>query len=151
MQGVIYGLQPRTQWLIVLVSMTLLVIVLNMVRKRQLREQYSLLWIAACAVLLLSAVLIRAVDALAHAVGIFYPPAFVFLVAILLIVVLQVHFSVVISSLKEQSRTLAQDLGILEDQVRSLRRQIGDNGESPPPGNPMEREKIRKAATSTTL
>jgi hypothetical protein len=150
MQGVSYGLQPRTQWLIILVSLTLLVIVLNMVRKRQLREQYSLLWIGACAVLLLSAVLIRAVDALAHAVGIFYPPAFVFLVAILLIVVLQVHFSVVISSLKEQTRTLTQDLGILEDQVRSLKRQIGDNDDGSTPGNPTEREKIRTAATSTT-
>ena len=119
-----YGLQPRTQILIVVVSLTLLAVVLHMVRKRHVREQYSLLWIAACVVLLLSAVLIRAVESLSRIVGIFYPPAFLFLVAILLIVVLQVHFSVVISSLKEQSRSLTQDLGLLQSEIHRLRRQL---------------------------
>jgi len=139
MQNVIYGLQPRTQILIVLVSLTLLAVVLNMVRRRQLREQYSLLWIAACVVLLLSAVLIRYLDALSRIVGIFYPPAFLFLVAILLIVVLQVHFSVVISSLKEQSRTLTQHLGLLENDVRGLKRQLEEAGIGPAPGSSIER------------
>jgi len=124
MQIVSYGLQPRTQILIVLVSITLLGVVLHMVRKRHVREQYSLLWIAACVVLLLAAVFIRAVDSLARAVGIFYPPAFLFLVAILLLVVLQVHFSVVISSLKEQSRSLTQDLGLLQNELHRLRREL---------------------------
>jgi len=125
-QTVSYGLQPRTQTLIILVSLTLLVVVLHMVRKRHVREQYSLLWIAACVVLLLSAVLIRGVESLSRIVGIFYPPAFLFLVAILLIVVLQVHFSVVISSLKEQSRSLTQDLGLLQNELHRLRRRLDD-------------------------
>jgi hypothetical protein len=119
-----YGLQPRTQILIIAVSLTLLAVVLHMVRKRHVREQYSLLWIAACVVLLLSAVMIRAVESLSRIVGIFYPPAFLFLIAILLIVVLQVHFSVVISSLKEQSRSLTQDLGLLQSEIQRLRRQL---------------------------
>jgi hypothetical protein len=112
--------------LIVLVSVTLLAVVLHMVRKRHVREQYSLLWIAACVVLLLAAVFIRAVETLSRIAGIFYPPAFLFLVAILLIVVLQVHFSVVISSLKEQSRSLTQDLGLLQNELHRLRRELGD-------------------------
>jgi hypothetical protein len=128
MQTGVYGLQPRTQIMIIVVSVLLLAIVLNMVRKRQVREQYSLLWIAGCIVLLLSAVFIRRVDALSRIVGIFYPPAFLFLIAILVIVVLQVHFSVVISSLKEQSRSLTQDLGILRSEILKLSRQLEKTG-----------------------
>ena len=124
MQTVSYGLQPRTQLLIVLASVTLLGVVLHMVRKRHVREQYSLLWIAACLVLMLAAVFIRTVETLSRIVGIFYPPAFLFLVAILLLVVLQVHFSVVISSLKEQSRSLTQDLGLLQSELHRLRREL---------------------------
>jgi len=137
MQNVVYGLQPRTQILIVILSVTLLAVVLNMVRRRHVREQYALLWIAACVVLMLSAILIRYLDALSRIVGIFYPPAFLFLVAILLIVVLQVHFSVVTSSLKEQARTLTQHLGLLENEVRGLRRRVEEAGGGLP-GSPIE-------------
>lgn len=120
-----YGLQPRIQILIIAASLTLLLIVLNMVRRRHVREQYSLLWIAAAIVLLLSAVFIRAVDRLSFAVGVFYPPAFLLMIAVLLLVVLQIHFSVVISTLREQNKTLTQELGILESEVRALRDEVG--------------------------
>lgn len=122
MIAIVTGLQPRTQVLIVLLSLLLLAVVLSMVRRGQIREQYSLLWIGACLLLTLTAIFIRFVDRLSTAVGIYYPPAFLFLIAILLLVVLQVHFSVVISSLREQNKTLAQEFGILQSELASLRR-----------------------------
>lgn len=121
MIAIVTGLQARTQVLIVLLSLLLLAVVLSMVRRGRIREQYSLLWIGACLLLALTAIFIRFVDRLSTVVGIFYPPAFLFLIAILLLVVLQVHFSVVISSLREQNKTLAQELGILQSEVASLR------------------------------
>ena len=36
---------------------------------------------------------------------------------------LQFHFSTVISNLREQNKTLTQDLGILQHEVRTLRGQ----------------------------
>ena len=118
------GIQLRTQIFVVVVGITMLLFVLNMVRRKRLREQYSLLWIFAALVLVLCAVFIRAVDRLAHAVGIYYPPAFLFLVAILMVMVLQFHFSTVISNLREQNRGLTQDLGLLKTEVRDLRRRL---------------------------
>jgi hypothetical protein len=137
-----YGLQPRIQILVILASLTLLLVVLNMVRRRHVREQYSLLWIAAAVVLLLSAVFIRFVDRLSFAVGVFYPPAFLLMIAVLLLVVLQVHFSVVISTLREQNKTLTQELGILENELRALKEELGrvpswavSSGSTRPPGS----------------
>ena len=75
--------------------------------------------------LVLCAVFIRTVDRLAHAVGIYYPPAFLFLVAILMVMVLQFHFSTVISNLREQNRSLTQELGLLGAELRDLQRTLG--------------------------
>ena|SRR6266581_762923 len=118
------GIQLRTQVFVVLIGLAMLALVLNLVRRKRLREQYSLLWIFSAVVLVLSAVFIRAVDRLAHAVGIYYPPAFLFLVAIVLVLVLQFHFSTVISNLREQNRSLTQELGIVSAELRDLRRSV---------------------------
>ena len=119
------GITLRSQLLVIAIGIAMLLFILNLVRKKQLREQYSLLWILSATVLLLSAVFIRAVDQVAHLVGIYYPPAFLFLIAILVVFALQFHFSTVISSLREQNKSLTQDLGILASEVRELRHALG--------------------------
>lgn len=127
MQNVLpIGLQLRTRVFVVLVGLAILVFMLNLVRKKHIREQYSLLWIVAAVVLVLSAVFSPVVDRLAHLVGIYYPPAFLFLIAILMILVLQFHFSTVISTLREQNKALIQDVGILTSELRSLRAASGE-------------------------
>lgn len=127
------GIQPRLQIVVVLLGLAMLAFVLNLVRRRQIREQYALLWIVTAVVITLSAVFIRAVERLSHLVGIYYPPAFFFLLAILLVFMLQFHVSTVISSLREQNRTLTQDLGLLAREVRELKRELG---KEPPAGPP---------------
>ena len=118
------GLATRTQVFVVLAGVAILLFVLYLVRNKHLREQYALLWILAALVLIFSAVFSEWLEKLSHAVGIDYPPAFLFLVAIVMMLVLQIHFSTVISSLREQNRALIPDLGILSAQVRDLRAQI---------------------------
>ncbi len=116
-----YGLSPRTQVFVVVAGVLMLLVILNFVRKKQLREQYSLLWILSAVVLILSAVFIKFIEKASHAVGIYYPPAFLFLIAILLLLVLQFHFSTVISNLREQNKVLTQDLAILASEVDALK------------------------------
>ncbi len=99
----IVGIQFRTRVFVLLAGLAILLFILNLVRKKQLREQYALLWIVASLVLCLSAVFIHGLERLSHLVGIYYPPAFLFLVAILMILILQFHFSTVISNLASRT------------------------------------------------
>ena len=124
MQPFSTGIQFRTQIFVILLGLAMLLFVLNMVRTRRLREQYSLLWLFTAVVIVLSAMFIDVVETLSHTIGIYYPPAFLFLVALLMVFVLQFHFSTVISNLREQNKSLIQDLGILQHEVRSLRRRL---------------------------
>lgn len=122
------GLQLRAQLLVVVLGLLVLLFVLNEVRRKKIREEYSLLWILSASVLVLSATFIKGVEKLSHLVGIYYPPAFLFLIAILMVMVLQFHFSTVISTLREQNKNLTQDLGILEAEVKALRHTLESGG-----------------------
>jgi hypothetical protein len=122
------GLQLRAQLLVIVLGLLVLLFVLNEVRRKKIREEYSLLWILSASVLVLSATFIKGVEKLSHLVGIYYPPAFLFLIAILMVMVLQFHFSTVISTLREQNKNLTQDLGILEAEVKELRRALDAGG-----------------------
>jgi hypothetical protein len=123
------GLQLRAQLFVVALGLVVLLFILNQVRRKHIREEYSLLWILSAVVLLLCATFIKGVERLSHLVGIYYPPAFLFLIAILLVMVLQFHFSTVISTLREQNKNLTQDLGILAAEVKDLRRALGPGGD----------------------
>ena len=114
------GLQPRTQWFVALIGVAILLFVLNLVRRKSVREEYSLLWVFSALMLIVCAVFIQGVEKVSHAIGIYYPPAFLFLVAIALMMALQLHFSTVISSLRGQNKTLVQDVAILAHRVREL-------------------------------
>lgn len=115
-----------------LIGLTMLLFVLNMVRRKQIREPCSLLRNLTAVVITFAAVFIRAVARLSHLVGICYSPTFLSLLPILPLFILQFHVSTVVSSLHEQNRCLTQDPGLLANQVRELRLALRDL--SPPSG-----------------
>ena len=56
---------------------------------------------------------------LAHAVGIFYAPSALFVVAFGFVLVLLLHFSVAVSRLADQNKVLAQRVALLEERQRA--------------------------------
>ena len=101
-------------------SVGLLLVVLELVRRRRLLERYALLWMGAAAVVLGLACWSNALERLAKALGIIDPPNALFFVALGFIVVLLLHFSAAVSRLSDQSKVLAQRLAIMEQHVRRL-------------------------------
>ena len=98
----------------------LFVLVFELVRRRRLLERYALLWLFASAVLLGLSVWRGLLEELAGAVGIFYAPSALFAVAFGFVLILLLHFSLVISRLAEQTKVLAQRVGMLQHQVDEL-------------------------------
>ena len=94
-------------------SVGALLLVLELVRRRHLREEYALLWLATGVVLLLLSLSRPLLDTLAAVTGIFYPPSALFLVALLFVLTILLHFSVVLTRLSQQNRELAQQLALL--------------------------------------
>lgn len=99
-------------------SILLILIVLELVRGRRLKERYALLWLATGAVLLVLSVWRDGLNTIAGWLGVStYPPAVLFAVATLFILLVLLHYSTVISRLTDENVDLAQRIALLEERV----------------------------------
>jgi hypothetical protein len=98
----------------------LLIVVLELVRRRALLERYALLWLLSGVVLLVLAVWRGLLERVAEAIGIAYPPNALFFLAFAAILVLLLHFSVAVSRLTDQTKVLAQHQALTEERLRRL-------------------------------
>jgi hypothetical protein len=104
----------------VAVSAAIFFAVIELIRRNHLKERYSLIWLAASIVLIVFSVWRELLHFIALSIGIYYPPSFLFLLAICFLLVLLLHFSVVLSALTEKNNRLAQEIGILKAAIRNL-------------------------------
>ena len=92
---------------------------LELVRGRRLKERYALLWLATGVVLLVLSVWRGGLNTIAGWLGVTsYPPAVLFAVATLFILLVLLHYSTVISKLADQNVILAQRLALLEERLK---------------------------------
>ncbi len=101
-------------------AVVLFAIVFELVRRRRLMERYALLWLLSAAMLLGLSVWGDLLELFARAVGVAYAPSALFIVALGLMLLLLLHFSLVISRLTDQTKVLAQRVGMLQQQVDEL-------------------------------
>jgi hypothetical protein len=112
----------KIQLFIGTLSIILLFITFELIRKKKLREEYSLLWLFTGAVILIFSIwpeyfLSRFFSQIT---GIFYLSAVV-LLAFLFLLLIVFHFSVVISKLTDRNKELAQRHALLELEFREFR------------------------------
>jgi hypothetical protein len=94
--------------------------VLELVRGRRLKERYALLWLATGVVLLVLSAWRGGLNTVAGWLGVTgYPPAVLFAVATLFILLVLLHYSTVISKLTDENVALAQRIALLEQSVRA--------------------------------
>ena len=113
-------MELRIQLLAVIASGALLLVVLELVRRRRFLERYALVWILNAVVLLGLAVWKGVLETIAQAVGIEYPPNALFLIAFGFVLVLLLHFSLAVSRLSDQTKVLAQRVALAEERLRGL-------------------------------
>jgi hypothetical protein len=99
------------------VTLALLLLVFELVRRKRLSERYAILWLLAATTLFVLAAWKGLLTSLSHDVGISYPPSALFAVAIGLIAMILLHFSLAVSRLSDQNKILAQRLALLQQRV----------------------------------
>lgn len=114
---------------VIAAAIVICAVIFELVRRKHLLERYAILWLLAGVVVLVLAVWRGLLTTLSHAVGIYYPPAALFAVAFLFVLVMLIHFSVAVSRLSDQNKILAQRVALLQQQLERERQE----GERPGP------------------
>ncbi len=118
-----YANVMRVEVIMILGPVLMLLIVLELVRRRRLREDYSLLWLMTFGVLVgLSLFRNSLLEMIAGVMGIAYPPTALFVIGFGLLLLVMIQFSVVITRLTRENKEAAQHIALLDTRVHELER-----------------------------
>jgi len=102
-------------------SLLLLLVVFELIRGRRLKERYALLWILTGLVLLVLSAWRGGLQTIAGWMGVStYPPAILFAVATLFVIIVLLYYSTVLSRLADENTLLAQELALLRERLDEL-------------------------------
>lgn len=103
-------------------SLALVVVVFELIRSRRLQERYALLWLLTGGTLVVLSAWRGGLNTIAGWFGVRgYPPAVLFAVGLLFVILVLLHYSTVISRLSDQNVVLAQRLALLEERLARSR------------------------------
>jgi hypothetical protein len=97
----------------ILVSLIVFFFTIDLVRKKRLREEYSLLWLGTSVLMLILIIRYDWLLALTKLIGAVLPTTTLFLGSIFFLVLLSVQFSMKISKLSSQVKDLVQENALL--------------------------------------
>ncbi len=125
-QGIV--MTARQQALALFASVGLLVLIIELVRRRKLREEYSWLWLLTGVGLLVLAVWYRLLLKITNIIGAVLPISTLFFFGLFFLILISISYSVQISKLNNQVKNLAQKLSILDGDLQEIKRS-GISGE----------------------
>lgn len=102
-------------------ALTTLVAVIELTRRRHIREKYAVVWLGVAIVILFFAIFPGLFNSLAHRMGVANPPDLAAVVASLFLLVICVRLSWEIGRLEDRSRTLAEEIALLRRDVEQVR------------------------------
>ena len=126
-------MDTRIQIVAIGATLVLLLVVLELVRRRRLLERYALVWLGSTLVLLGLGIWQGLLGTIADAIGVIYPPNALFVIAFGFVLLLLLHFSTAVSRLTDQTKVLAQRLALTEQRQAELEKRLEEAGQAAPP------------------
>jgi len=102
------------------VSVLVFTFIVNMVRKRRLREEYSVLWLATSVVMFVLILRYQWLVYLTRFIGATTTTTTLFLFALIFLILLSVQFCIKISRLTDQVKNLSQENALMKLEIESL-------------------------------
>ena len=111
---------PRQKIFAIIISLTLLIFIIELVRRKKLREEYSWLWLLTGAMILILALWYDLLQGITHLIGAGLPTSTLFFLGLVFLILIAIQFSVKVSELNNQVKNLAQENGLLKNRVEEL-------------------------------
>jgi hypothetical protein len=105
-------MSTAAQFLTIIIGAGALILVLVLVRQRRLKERFALTWLIVAAGMVVLALARPLLDRLSEALGIQSGTTTVFLIAVLVILLIQLQLSMAVSRIEERLRDLAESVAV---------------------------------------
>lgn len=101
-------------------------LVVEMLRRRQLRERHAIWWLIAGLLALVIGVFPQVLVWAAGVIGVEIPTNLVFFVSILILFLVSIQHSSELTTLENRSRTLAEEVALQDLRIRALEQRLAD-------------------------
>ncbi len=105
---------PTQRAFAIVISIFTFLVVMELIRRRRLREEYALLWVLTTVGMMVLATWYGLIERITQLIGAVAVTTTLFLFALLFLLLISVHFTTVISRLTVQVRRLTQELALLQ-------------------------------------
>jgi hypothetical protein len=112
----------RAHLLVLVCTVVVGLSILRLVRLRQLRSKYALLWLAVAVAMAPIALVPGLLDRVSRAVGVYYAPTTFMLLGMAMLFLVVIHYSWELSRLEAKQRTLAEEIALLRAELEQERR-----------------------------
>ncbi|TCC00623.1 DUF2304 domain-containing protein [Micromonospora zingiberis] len=112
-----------------LTGLVLLATIVELLRRRQLREKYGMLWLGLLFVVIPLSLFPRLLDGVADLLGVASGVSLVLFLGIVFLLLVCIHLSWEVSALEEETRTLAEEFALLRAEVEADRAERADRQE----------------------
>ncbi len=126
------------QVIAIVASALVMAFTFELVRRRRLREEYSMLWLAAGLVLLVLSIDSGLITWMAGVLGIQHPAYSLFVIALFIGMILALHFTLVLSKLTAQNWRLNQEIALLKQRLDQVAPQVEELSDLELAGGPGE-------------
>lgn len=107
----------RLTVLTALTAVILLAVILELMRRRQLREKYTVLWMAVGFIVVAFGFFPGLLNALARGLGVASGASLVLFLGVVFLLLVCIHLSWEASRLEEKTRTLAEEVALIQAQL----------------------------------
>jgi hypothetical protein len=102
-----------------IISLLILTGIIELVRRKKLKEEYSLLWLVTGFGLLILSISEKLLSGITNFFGAVLPSNMLFFFGLIFVLLLCLHYSLKISQMTTQIKNLAQKMALLEDEFKN--------------------------------
>lgn len=106
---------PHQRIAAVICGISLFILIVELVRRRKLKEEFSLLWMITGIGVVVLAVWHQLVQWLANLIGAALPMSALFFFGVLFLILINIHYAVKVSYLSDRLKNLSQEVTLLQD------------------------------------
>ena len=119
----------RQKIMAIIIAISIFIAILELIRRRKLREEYSWLWLMTGCLLIVMALCTNLLRMVTYLIGAVVPTSTLFFCAIIFIILLCLQFSVKISQLTNSTKNLMQEIAILKSFIEEMHKKENVNNE----------------------
>jgi hypothetical protein len=120
----------RQKLFAIFISLALLMLIIELVRRRKLREEYSWLWLLTALIILFLASWHHLLIYVTSFIGAGLPTSTLFFFSLVFLFLIAIQFSIRISQLTNQIKTLVQENGLLHKRIDELEENVPGKDEA---------------------